>query len=65
MLDNIKQTTYTKNEGNFNMIYKPNYLRERRKQLISARNWGISVITGLLGLGLFAVVAGVRLPRNI
>lgn len=37
------------------MIYKPDpqYLRERSKELINARNWAIGVITSLLGVGLF------------
>jgi hypothetical protein len=37
------------------MIYKPDpkYLRERSKELINARNWGIGLITSLLGVGLF------------
>lgn len=35
------------------MVYKPGYLRERSKQLINARKWGITMASGLLGLGLF------------
>lgn len=34
------------------MTYKPGYLRERSKEIINARNWGIGIITALLGLGL-------------
>jgi len=34
------------------MVYKPGYLRERSKQLINARKWGITIATGLVGAGL-------------
>lgn len=33
------------------MTYEPGYLRERSKEIIRARNWGIGVITALIGLG--------------
>lgn len=35
------------------MTYKPKYLRERSKDIINARNWGIGIITALLGIGMF------------
>ena len=35
------------------MTYEPKYLRERSKQIINARNWGVGLITALLGLGMF------------
>jgi hypothetical protein len=37
------------------MIYKPDpvYMKERSKEILIARNWGIGVISTLLGLGFF------------
>jgi len=37
------------------MVYKPDpiYLRERSKEIINARNWGIGLVTTLLGIGMF------------
>ena len=35
------------------MTYKPGYLRDRSKEIVNARNWGIKLITGVVGIWLF------------
>lgn len=35
------------------MTYRPGHLRERSKEIINARNWGVGIITTLLGLRIF------------
>jgi hypothetical protein len=36
------------------MAYGKEYLRERSKHLVTARNWAITAGTGTLAIGLFA-----------
>lgn len=35
------------------MVYEPGRLRQKSKDIVNARNWGIGIITTLLGIGFF------------